>query len=83
MERTPAQRAPILALRIPEADLEAIERARAIMGDGTMSAYARQCLLMVSRAIIEASGRLGNIGASSGSWDRCWMEGTLERKEGA
>jgi hypothetical protein len=74
MEHTPGRRNPILALRIPEADLQTIEAARTIMGDGTMSAYARQCLLLVSRAIIAASLQL-DLGPGEGEWSRCGIAG--------
>jgi hypothetical protein len=81
MEHTPGTRNPILALRIPEADLATIERARTVMGDATMSAYARQCLLMVSRAILQASQQL-ELGPGEGEWSRCGIADPRFVREG-
>jgi hypothetical protein len=79
--KSSTSRSPIVALRIPEADLAVIEGARRIMGDATMSAYARQALLMVSRAIIAASRQL-DLGPGEGEWSRCGIaDARFIRKE--
>ena len=78
-----SSRSPIVALRVPPGELAVIEEAQRIMGDASISAFMRRCARMVAGAIIEATGQLGDTSPGAGSWDRCWLEGTLERKEDA
>jgi hypothetical protein len=80
MSNTPAPRSPIIALRLPPEDLAVIEQAQRIMGDASLSAFGRRCLRMVSSAILEAATQLGDTRPGSGSWDRAWIEGTIELK---
>jgi uncharacterized protein (DUF1778 family) len=79
--KSPSPRNPVVALRIPPEDLEAIEEARRIMGDSSLSAFMRRSARMVAGAIIEAAGQLGDTRPGFGSWDRAWIEGSITRKE--
>jgi len=78
-----SQQSRVVCSRFSVADLERVERAAEIMGDATVSKFVRTATVMIAEAVIEAATDLGETSPGSGSWDRAWMEGTIERKEDA
>ena len=69
----------IVPVRYPEADLELVKAARAIMGQ-SVSQFTRSASVALARAVLEAAADAG-IGPGEGSWDRSWIvDPTLQLK---
>jgi hypothetical protein len=71
--------ASIVPVRFGERDLETIEAAQHVMGDGTTSQFVRTAAVMLAKAILEASASVDGRPPANG-WNSCELKGELTRK---